>query len=411
MALVAALYTALVVCLNVTAQGGGSNLYSPTLEGSFTPSQIHERILGSKIVVVSEQAMLNVVYAVKSCMLVMYTRLTLGLTTQKLVRWLSAYVAVGWVASQVAFFTACTPFSDYWAMPLPEGKEQCATLARYSVVQAVFNISSDAAMLFVPLPLIFKTTMPGKQKAVLSVIFGMGLFVIIAALLTKVFNLSNVWDPRYMLWYVREASVAVYVSNLPMVWPLVREWAPWLRSWGPGSSGSRSARRKGTGQGGAVIGGGYTKSGSRVGMVDGRVDERDQRRRVNSLGSLDSAFDLEVGVGGNGGGKREQTVGGKYRGYNDGDSMEEFVRAEEGDADVSAREGSHDSIGVALTKMGGIQVRRTVEVLEERPGNGRREVGVKGDYSVDVGVARGGFEWERRRIECEVNVDVERGRL
>ncbi|KAB5585241.1 hypothetical protein GE09DRAFT_1048395 [Coniochaeta sp. 2T2.1] len=413
MLLVAALYTTLVVCLNVTARGGGSNLYPPHLEGTFSPTEIRERVYGSKIVVVSEQAMLNVVYAVKSCMLVMYTRLTLGLTTQKLVRWLGVYVFCGWVASQMAFFTACTPFENYWAMPLPEGREQCATLSHYSIVQAVFNISSDAAMLSVPLPLIFRTTMPVKQKVVLSVIFGMGMFVIIAALLTKVFNLSDVWDPRYMLWYVREASVAVYVSNLPMVWPLVREWAPWLRSWAPGSSGSRSRGRRETGRGGGVGGaGGWTKTGSRGGTVEGRVtgpgQGRTRGRRVNSLGSLDSAFDLDVGVGGDAE-KGEQRVGGKYRGDNDGESTEQIVGTEEVEVDSSTREGSHDSIGVALTKMGGIQVRRTVEVLEERPANGRRDVGDKGDYSVDVEVAKGGYEWERRRMECEV--DRERGHL
>jgi hypothetical protein len=62
----------------------------------------------------------------------------------------------------------------------------------------------------------------------------MGIFVILAAILTKVFNLSDVWDPSYMLWYTREASVAVYVSNLPMIWPLLREWFPALRSLTPG---------------------------------------------------------------------------------------------------------------------------------------------------------------------------------
>lgn len=32
-----------------------------------------------------------------------------------------------------------------------------------------------------------------------------------------------------MLWYTREASVAVYVANLPLIWPLLREWTPSLR--------------------------------------------------------------------------------------------------------------------------------------------------------------------------------------
>ena len=33
-----------------------------------------------------------------------------------------------------------------------------------------------------------------------------------------------------MLWYTREASFAVYVSNLPMIWSLLREWFPALRA-------------------------------------------------------------------------------------------------------------------------------------------------------------------------------------
>lgn len=65
------LYTALIVCLNVIASGGGSNLYPPELEGTFTELEIEERVFGSKIVVISEQAMLNVIYAVKVCMLIM----------------------------------------------------------------------------------------------------------------------------------------------------------------------------------------------------------------------------------------------------------------------------------------------------------------------------------------------------
>ncbi len=190
------LYTALIVCLNVISQGGGSNLYPPEMEGTFTPEEIDDRIYGSKIVVISEQAMLNVIYVIKACMLIMYTRLTLGLAAQKAVRYLSIYVALGWVGTEIAFFTACRPFSGYWGMPPPD--PQCTTLEHYAIVQGCFNISSDALMLFIPLPLVLKMTMPWKQKIVLVFLFSLGPFVIIAALLTKIENLTNIWDPLYM---------------------------------------------------------------------------------------------------------------------------------------------------------------------------------------------------------------------
>lgn len=188
--------------------------------------------------------MLNVIYIIKICMLLMYTRLTLGLQVQKMVFYLSIYVGIGWLATEIAFFTACTPFVGYWAMPPPN--PQCTTLQHYAIVQACFNISSDTLMLLIPLPLITRLNAPWKQKAILTVIFSMGIFVILAAILTKVFNLSNIWDPSYMLWYTREASVAVYVSNLPMIWPLLREWFPVLKVLTPGQKIS-SGKREGYG--------------------------------------------------------------------------------------------------------------------------------------------------------------------
>lgn len=48
-------YTGLIVCLNIIATGGGSNLFPPEQFSTFTQKEIDERIKGSKIVVISEQ--------------------------------------------------------------------------------------------------------------------------------------------------------------------------------------------------------------------------------------------------------------------------------------------------------------------------------------------------------------------
>lgn len=170
-----------------------------------------------------------------------FARFTLGLQRdQTLVRCLACYVAAGWLASEVGFFAACRPFRGYWAMPPPD--PQCTTLAHYSLVQGCFNISADLLMLGIPVPLIARMRLPWWQKLVLTVVFSLGVFVVAAALLTKVFNLTDVYSPAYMFWYVREASVAVYVSNLPMIWPLLREWFPCLRRLLPGLA-TRQVRR------------------------------------------------------------------------------------------------------------------------------------------------------------------------
>lgn len=236
-------YTTLVVCLNVVATGGGSNLFPLEQFSTFTPADIEERIKGSKIVVVSEQAMLNTIYSIKACMLIMYMRLTLGLRQQNMVKAIAIYVACGWVGTELAFFFACRPFNGYWAVPPPN--PQCTTLQHYAVAQASFNISSDLLMLGIMLPILSQVNLPTKQKVALILLFGMGSFVILAAILTKVFNLSDVYSPIYMLWYIREASVAMYVANLPMLWPLLRVWFPYLRKTTSGIRSLSTNRKSG----------------------------------------------------------------------------------------------------------------------------------------------------------------------
>ncbi|KAF9699388.1 hypothetical protein EKO04_002590 [Ascochyta lentis] len=220
-------YTGLIVSLNGIAQGGGSNLFPPEQLSTFSPQEIHERIKGSKIVIVSEQCMLNVIWVLKACMLFMFARMTSGTTHIKWIRLVAIYAAIGWVAVQIAFFTACIPFRGYWSMPPPN--PQCTTLEHYAIVQATFNLSSDVLIIAVPIPMVLSLSLPTKQKVGLGVLFSMGTFVIIAAILTKVYNLSDVYDTAYMHWYTREASVAVYVANLPGIWPLLREHIRFLR--------------------------------------------------------------------------------------------------------------------------------------------------------------------------------------
>src|ERR1700761_5711114 len=103
--------------------------------------------------------MLNVIYTLKICLLLMYHRLS-GATQRRNIRYVACYVAVGFVATEIAFFTACRPFHGYWAVPPPD--PQCTTLQHYAIVQAVFNISSDLLMLSVPLPMLVSLKLPAK---------------------------------------------------------------------------------------------------------------------------------------------------------------------------------------------------------------------------------------------------------
>lgn len=201
-------YTGLIVCLNIIAQGGGSNLFPPEQFSTFTQQEIQERIKGSKIVVVSEQVseamrgmarwltylqcMLNVIWTLKACMLLMFARMTSGTTHIKWIKLVAIYVAVGWVVVQIAFFTTCMPFSGYWAVPV--SNPQCTTLQHYAMVQAVFNLSSDVLIIAVPIPMVVSLTLPTKQKIGLGVLFSMGTFVVSLTTTVRAFHLLTSTD-------------------------------------------------------------------------------------------------------------------------------------------------------------------------------------------------------------------------
>lgn len=108
-------------------------------------------------------------------------------------------------------------------------------------------------MLVIAIPLIITVRLPVKQKVILLFIFGLGIFVIVAALLTKIYCLvPSLISYVYMSWYFREATVAMLVTSLPMTWSLLRDIFPALKSWTGGSRptggalGNRQTDSRGT---------------------------------------------------------------------------------------------------------------------------------------------------------------------
>ncbi|KAL3450234.1 hypothetical protein BJX65DRAFT_294008 [Aspergillus insuetus] len=217
------IYTTLLILIQISSHYA-TNLMDPADYDQVLrdPQQVQDRIFGSKIVIGLEQCMLFSTWGVKICMLTMFWRLTKNLRLHLYVKIVAVYVAVGFVVIMVTYYAVyCRPFAQYWAMPVEN--LQCATYQRYSITQAVFNLSSDAAMLAVPIPLIIKTQMKKTKKVLLICIMSLGVFTIVAAILNKVYNFASPYTTTYQIWYIREASTAIYVANLVCLWPLMRK--------------------------------------------------------------------------------------------------------------------------------------------------------------------------------------------
>lgn len=217
------IYTSLLVLIQISARYA-TNLMDPKDydEVLADPKQVSDRIYGSKLVIGLEQCMLVSTWGVKTCMLILYWRITQNLRSNLYIKILSVYVALGFVVIMICYYAVyCRPFSQYWAMPVKD--MQCATYQRYSITQAVFNISSDAVMFAIPIPLIIKAQLKKARKIVLVGVMSLGLFTIIAAILNKYFNFASPLTTTYQIWYIREASTAIYVANLMCWWPLLRK--------------------------------------------------------------------------------------------------------------------------------------------------------------------------------------------
>lgn len=104
------------------------------------------------------------------------TSRSLNLKQHLFVKICAVYTILGWLASELTLILNCHPVSGYWTLPPPQ--RECATYFRFEVIQFVFNVSSDIAILLVILPMLFRTRMPWRTKLPVLVVFAMGIVVV-----------------------------------------------------------------------------------------------------------------------------------------------------------------------------------------------------------------------------------------
>ena len=219
-------YTTELVSINITATASSNLLPPGYLETHrITQQEIDERTYGSKMTVVTEQCQCVTIWLIKICLLIMYYRITYGAFPKQniAVRILMAYVGITFIAMEICYFTVwCRPFHDYWkVVPIPS--IQCSAAIHHLITNAAFNLSSDVAMLGIALPMFLRSHLPLQRKLTLCVIFGLGIFVILSAVLNKYYSFTDPFGVLWTYWYVRESSTAMLVANLPFLWGLVRK--------------------------------------------------------------------------------------------------------------------------------------------------------------------------------------------
>lgn len=130
---------------------------------------------------------------------------------------LLGYVVISFAVMEILYFGYwCQPFHNYWAVPTPN--VQCNAATNHLILNTTFNLTSDVIMLAVGLPMFLRLNLPWQKKYPLILVFSLGIFVILAAILNKVYSFTQPFGSLWSFWYVRESSTALLVANLPFVW-------------------------------------------------------------------------------------------------------------------------------------------------------------------------------------------------
>ncbi|KAB8226594.1 hypothetical protein BDV33DRAFT_186648 [Aspergillus novoparasiticus] len=215
-------YTNFIVWVNIQAKHPKTNILPPTRMHGLTEEDIQDRVYGSKITFVLEQSMVLVQWGCKACMILVYYRLTSGTKMALPVKILMAYIAISFVIVEIFYYGIwCRPFSNYFAVKA-DNDPQCEGAQHHLIMSYAFNLSSDLAMLCIPIPVFLSLQLLWKKKLALLCVFSLGIFVVVAATLSRYYCFTHPNSILWIFWYVREASTAVIVTNAPNCYTLLR---------------------------------------------------------------------------------------------------------------------------------------------------------------------------------------------
>jgi fucose permease len=193
--------------------------------------------------------------ATKTSILVFYLSLS---KTDKVFRWATiatlVVVNVGGLALTILNIAQCRPVTAAWASPVPSSAS-CTNIVTIYLSSAPLNIITDLAVFFLPMPILTSMRLPQKQKIILVITFGFGVFVAVVDVI-RIAYLQNAqratlraaqsshsesgndqrntgdfawYSSLSFMWSVVEINVGIMCGCVPALKPLVRRFLPsWI---------------------------------------------------------------------------------------------------------------------------------------------------------------------------------------
>ncbi|KAJ5759854.1 hypothetical protein N7520_007010 [Penicillium odoratum] len=144
----------------------------------------------------------------------------------------------------ISAFLNCIPVAKFWDDSIPGF---CLSKPGLWFSNASMHITTDIAILIIPIPALIAIEIPRRQKAALMILFGLGGFVCVTSIvrLVSLKKISDSRDPTYdnvgaASWSAVECNTGIICACLPTLKPLISKLVPGLLSTLEGS------RRNGT---------------------------------------------------------------------------------------------------------------------------------------------------------------------
>ncbi|KAL4997087.1 hypothetical protein BDV10DRAFT_201991 [Aspergillus recurvatus] len=187
------------------------------------------RVGGSKTQVLGWSLYTTLLWLLKACMAVFYSRLTAGLINMR-IRVQIAYVLIGatYIAVICSILFGCHPMHKNWQIYPDPGNYCQPAVSKIDVyVTVTLNVATDIYLLTIPMPILFKARLPIREKLELLVLFSGGIFVMAAGILRCVLIVTAGANGAQQAgsWACRETFVAVIIGNAPMIYPFLRRVA------------------------------------------------------------------------------------------------------------------------------------------------------------------------------------------
>ncbi|KAJ5263214.1 hypothetical protein N7478_010819 [Penicillium angulare] len=225
------LETAAAYSVGAWFQGLANNAMTDEQRATLSPDskEYSLRVGGSKLQVTGWSLYTLLLWLLKTCMAVFYSRLTAGLINMR-IRIHIAYVliAMTYIATICSILFGCHPMEKNWQINPDPGNHCQPAVSKIDIyVTVVLNVATDIYLISIPAPMLFKARLPWREKLELLILFSGGLFVMMCGILRCVLILTAGANGAEQAgsWACRETFVAVFIGNIPMIYPLIRRLA------------------------------------------------------------------------------------------------------------------------------------------------------------------------------------------